>query len=133
MALNPANLAPGCEQHEKFRPACFKGKQTRIQYDYRTVYGELFSCVARSLEAARAQRDTWLSQQLDVITREVSAFSNFAELVDSDHHYEADGTRKYNGYRPTILADKGPRLVFLADAYDLYKSAQGSDRRAYRG
>lgn len=30
-----------------------------VQYDYRTPDGRLFSCVARSLDAARIQRDKW--------------------------------------------------------------------------
>lgn len=35
----------------------------RVQYDYRHTDGELFSCVAGSLEDARARRDTWLSRK----------------------------------------------------------------------
>lgn len=33
------------------------------QYDYRHTNGELFSCTAPSLEAARAKRDAWLEER----------------------------------------------------------------------
>ncbi|MDR3176605.1 MAG: DUF3873 domain-containing protein [Desulfovibrio sp.] len=33
----------------------------RYQYDYRHSDGELFSCVAVSLEAAKEKRATWLA------------------------------------------------------------------------
>ena len=32
-------------------------------YDYRTEDGELFSCVAKSLEECRTRRDQWLSRK----------------------------------------------------------------------
>jgi hypothetical protein len=52
---------PGEERWEAFTaPAVWGPKQTRVQYDYRTPDGKLFSCVAPSLEAARARRDEWL-------------------------------------------------------------------------
>lgn len=34
---------------------------TMFQYDYRTEQGELFSCVAKTLEECRRRRDNWLS------------------------------------------------------------------------
>jgi hypothetical protein len=60
--LNPQNLAPGNEQHEMFHAPGRMGKPVpeRCQYDYRNPDGELFSCVAVSLDAARAKRDEWL-------------------------------------------------------------------------
>lgn len=33
------------------------------QYDYRTPDGELFSCVAKTLEDCRAKRDAWLASR----------------------------------------------------------------------
>ena len=45
----------GQEQHETFTR---EGKEF-VQYEYRTFGGELFSCVAGSLELAREQLDTW--------------------------------------------------------------------------
>lgn len=47
----------GTEQHEVFTRA---GKKF-VQYDYRKATGELFSCVAATLKAARTTRDTWLT------------------------------------------------------------------------
>jgi len=36
----------------------------RIQYDYRTWDGELFSCVAETMKEARQKRDKWISKLL---------------------------------------------------------------------
>ncbi len=46
----------GTENYEAFRAM---GK-TRYQYDYRSPSGELFSCVANTLEKCRIKRDEWL-------------------------------------------------------------------------
>jgi hypothetical protein len=61
--LDPKNLAPGHEQHEMFNAPGRIGRPgpKRCQYDYRHKDGELFSCVAVSLEAAREKRDVWLA------------------------------------------------------------------------
>lgn len=48
---------PGKEQWEEFDSAVFG---TRVQYDYRTPQGKLFSCIAKSLDEARQKRDKWL-------------------------------------------------------------------------
>lgn|GEM_PF-2195672 len=56
-----STTAPGQEQYEEYYDASMRG--TRVQYDYRTPEGELFSCVAKSLEAARDRRDAWLVEQ----------------------------------------------------------------------
>lgn len=32
----------------------------RVQYDYRTRNGSLFSCVAKTLKDARRKRDAWI-------------------------------------------------------------------------
>jgi len=48
----------GTEQYEKCRVAgseCF-------QYDYRHVDGRLFSCVRKTLEKCREERDKWLEK-----------------------------------------------------------------------
>lgn len=34
-----------------------------VQYDYRHRDGDLFSCVAPDMEAARARRDDWLRRR----------------------------------------------------------------------
>jgi hypothetical protein len=52
---------PGKEQYEEFYSSMSQG--WRVQYDYRTPEGKLFSCVAKSLEAARAKRDEWFEEK----------------------------------------------------------------------
>jgi hypothetical protein len=47
----------GRENYETFKSP--KG-QTLVQYDYRTINGKLFSCIANSLEEARNKRGNWL-------------------------------------------------------------------------
>lgn len=49
----------GEERFEHFT----RDRQKFVQYDYRTEDGTLFSCVARTLEKARQQRDAWLLNQ----------------------------------------------------------------------
>lgn len=54
----------GEERYEEFEVRIGRvERRKRVQYDYRTPDGELFSTVAVSLEAARTQRDEWLKQQ----------------------------------------------------------------------
>jgi len=61
MSLNPQSIGPGEEQYEIFTRRI--GRQTKklCQYDYRDNSGKLFSCVATSLDDARARRDKWLA------------------------------------------------------------------------
>ena len=42
--------AAGTEQFEKFQTGFGRRKRTLVQYDYRASDGELFSCVAPTLE-----------------------------------------------------------------------------------
>jgi hypothetical protein len=49
----------GQEQYETFYSSIMGGK--RVQYDYRRPDGKLFSCIAKSLDEARAKRDAWLA------------------------------------------------------------------------
>lgn len=51
----------GEERYEEFSASLCRGK--RVQYDYRTPDGELFSCVAKTLQGARARRDLWLKER----------------------------------------------------------------------
>lgn len=65
MSLNPKSLGPGQEQYETFSlSASLVGRrragQQRVQYDYRHTDGELFSCIAPSLDEARKRRDAWI-------------------------------------------------------------------------
>ena len=53
-----SSIKPGQEQWEEFYSST--SQATRVQYDYRTPDGVLFSCVALNLDHARAKRDAWL-------------------------------------------------------------------------
>jgi len=63
MLLNPQNLWPGQEQYEEYQTAFVRpGRPTeRVQYDYRALDGELFSCVRRTYDQCRRARDAWLA------------------------------------------------------------------------
>lgn len=50
----------GTEQYETFSARIGRKTIKRVQYDYRTTDGTLFSCVALSLEDCRQKRDQWL-------------------------------------------------------------------------
>lgn len=52
---------PGQEHYEEFTVNPYGLKTKKIQYDYRTLSGRLFSCVADDLQEARRRRDLWLS------------------------------------------------------------------------
>lgn len=58
---------PGGEQWEEYTESVYPSprayRAVRVQYDYRTPDGILFSCIAKSLEAARAKRDAWLAKR----------------------------------------------------------------------
>lgn len=58
--LDPKNCQPGHEQHETFYAKIIR--DTRVQYDYRTPDGTLYSCIAKTLEQARYCRDLWLAK-----------------------------------------------------------------------
>lgn len=53
----------GSEQFEKFQTGFGRRKRTLVQYDYRASDGELFSCVAQTLEECRRKRDEWLLEK----------------------------------------------------------------------
>ena len=48
------------EQYEEFYSVASRGY--RVQYDYRTPDGRLFSCIARTVQEALRRRDEWLSK-----------------------------------------------------------------------
>lgn len=66
--MNADTCAPGCEQWEVFIDS--RG-QTMIQYDYRTRYGELFSCVAYDVNSARKKRDAWRLKREEELLRDL--------------------------------------------------------------
>ena len=53
----------GQEQYETFYSAHHGKKISRVMYDYRHTYGELFSCVAPTLKECRQRRDEWLKNK----------------------------------------------------------------------
>ena len=67
--LNPQDIKPGQEQYEIYKssfPKRINGHRTfpkHCAYDYRHTDGELFSCVAPTLENARKRRDSWLKDK----------------------------------------------------------------------
>lgn len=65
MSLNPQAIGNGQEQHEYYTAPKRPGKPALklCQYDYRHTDGELFSCVAPTLEAARSKRDEWVKNK----------------------------------------------------------------------
>jgi hypothetical protein len=53
-------VQPMEERYEEFYSCTLR--ETRVQYDYRTLDGHLFSCIAKTLEDARARRDAWIAK-----------------------------------------------------------------------
>ena len=67
MTVNGVLVYPmGEERHEYFTPAFARRTKKRFcQYDYRHTDGELFSCVASTLEECRRKRDEWLNKKIN--------------------------------------------------------------------
>lgn len=67
MTINGVSVCPtGEERHEYFTPAFGRRTKKRFcQYDYRHMDGELFACVAPTLEECRQRRDEWLKTKTD--------------------------------------------------------------------
>lgn len=61
---NPVKYNPDLESesYKEFSPSHRPG-QRFVQYDYRHTNGELFSCVAATLNKCRVKRDNWLSKK----------------------------------------------------------------------
>ena len=60
--VNGCSTCPaGREQYEFYTQPVGRKRRRLVQYDYRHTDGDLFSCVAPSLEEARRRRDTWLA------------------------------------------------------------------------
>jgi len=58
---SPKFLENGEEQFESYFSRI--SKRNFIQYDYRHSDGELFSCVANTVEEARNKRDKWIEKR----------------------------------------------------------------------
>lgn len=59
--LSPSKLGNGQEQYKKFRSWTLK--KWFVQYDYRAIDGELFSCVCSTVAECREKRDSWLAKK----------------------------------------------------------------------
>lgn len=57
----------------------------------------------------------------DVLTRRITAFDSFRDLVDAA-----------GGYRPSLNAGGCREALSLADLYDGFQSSRGDPRRAHR-
>jgi len=60
-----STCAVGKEQYEAYYSSL--SDCVKIQYDYRHTNGTLFSCVASTLEKARAKRNLWFKQHLGIV------------------------------------------------------------------
>lgn len=60
--LHPETLINGQEQHEQFYVHHLR--KNFVQYDYRHTDGELFSCVAPSLEKCIQKRNAWINKKV---------------------------------------------------------------------
>ena len=67
--IDPKNLRPGEEQYEEFT---HKGK-TYVQYDFRDLYGNLFSTIASSVEKCLEKRNAWTIKKHLEFEREIRA------------------------------------------------------------
>ena len=62
--INGCSTCPvGKENYEFFNINLGRKTYEKVQYDYRHTDGELFSCVANSLEEAREKRNKWLESK----------------------------------------------------------------------
>jgi hypothetical protein len=51
----------GSEQYEEYYDRF--ARKNKVQYDYRTLDGKLFSCIASTIEEAQARKNTWLAKR----------------------------------------------------------------------
>ncbi len=65
MTVNGISVCPrGEERYEYFTVTLARGRRKRLcQYDYRTAEGELFACVAPTLDKCRETRNEWLNKK----------------------------------------------------------------------
>ena len=62
--INGCSTCPvGKENYEEFTMTIGRKVYEKVQYDYRHTDGELFSCVANSLEEARERKNKWLKNK----------------------------------------------------------------------
>lgn len=62
--INGCSTCPvGKENYEFFTVNLGRNTYRKVQYDYRHTDGELFSCVANSLDEAREKKNKWLESK----------------------------------------------------------------------
>jgi hypothetical protein len=52
-----------CKNGHEYYESYKVGRKTFVQYDFRKMDGELFSCNAPTLETCRQRRDSWLTKR----------------------------------------------------------------------
>ena len=92
----------GEEKYEKFTTRVGRKSRTMYQYDYRTPDGELFSCVAPSLESCRAKRDAWLEKRGQ-------------KVQDDEYFRDAKGTTIMLEDRVRVLNPNTNNTDFIGD------------------
>lgn len=90
-----------------------------VQWDYRDVFGELHSGVAKTREAASIAA-AHFGHNREELTATQTAFDNFDDLLNAA-----------GGYRPSLKVSQ-PDIRALADAYDMFQARRGDPRRASR-
>ena len=67
MTVNGVSVCPTAEERHEYFTLTFspRRKKRLCQYDYRDADGELFSCVAPTLEECRQLRDEWIKGKED--------------------------------------------------------------------
>lgn len=76
--------------------------------------------------SAKEQAFRFPTERADELTRKLSAFDSFEDLLRGSH----DGT--VTGYRPSLTRRNADNRE-LADLYDQAQQMRGDKRRAYRG
>jgi len=76
-------IQPGREQHEAFQV----GGKSMVQYDYRHTDGQLFTCVADSLDKCREKRETWMkNKESDPLDRLNRIYDQYKDEFEGDFH-----------------------------------------------
>jgi hypothetical protein len=87
----------GQENYTAFRPA-HRPQSAFYQYDYRHKDGELFSCVAPTLEACREKRDKWVQAKncKRLFTSILKKVQNGKRLTKSEMAYQIGRIEPYH-------------------------------------
>lgn len=85
MTLNGVSICPAGEERYEYYASDFTGRKGKLlcQYDYRHTDGELFSCIAPTLEECRANRNDWLNRKKDEYETLIITFAEPISTLDS--------------------------------------------------